>query len=57
MTRDEMRKLAREGLRLTDRCDGFYDEDQPCDGMEGCEQCLRLAAEAAADAIYDRTPP
>jgi hypothetical protein len=36
------------------RCRYFYNDDEnpePCDGLDGCERCLRLAADAVLRVI------
>lgn len=38
-----------EAIMTAPRCPAFYGDDldpEPCDGLEGCQECLRLAAEA-----------
>ena len=46
-------------LRDFNHCPRFYADDldpEPCDGMEGCNECLRNAALSVAQALSWRLP-
>jgi hypothetical protein len=51
MTRDEAFKVVARAIGTAERCDSFYGDDEPCDGMEGCQACRRMSADAALDAL------
>lgn len=43
-----------KAIEQAPRCDRFLTEvGEPCDGLEGCEACLEIAAEAVRDVWVD----
>lgn len=47
-------RVARVKLALirAERCEHFFAEDgDPCDGLEGCDRCLRIAAEDVLETL------
>lgn len=42
-----------EAIEVAERCDR-YGECEPCDGLDGCKDCLKLAADAVRAAQSER---
>ena len=40
-----------EAIRDAERCPSYYDNRGRCDGLNGCDECLELAAQAVLDAL------
>ena len=38
-------------IRDTERCPNYFDEVDQCDGLDGCEACLELVAQAVLEAL------
>ena len=55
MSGDERLLLVREAIESADRCENYYADasagGEPCDGLDGCTNCLDLAARAILDAL------
>jgi hypothetical protein len=50
---DEREAIIMDAIDSSEaRCDSYYVEaDDPCDGLDGCEYCLRRAAKAVLRAL------
>lgn len=48
---DEERAVV-DAIRQAERCDDYYRErGEPCEGLNGCPECLAAAAAAVLEAI------